>query len=144
MKNKETVLVSTTLDHSVWSAPDGIPQIDVSMLMPNYPGSQSHLFGRLLSIAESPERCLPCKPIVVLFRDRTFEESLLTASLIQSRGWTPAALQRSFLVDPHPIEIVQVPKEFPELSSQSQGIPVATPRRSASEVAGNAQRTPNR
>lgn len=106
MRHTEVAVVSTTLSCYFRSIHREIPQIDVSMHLPNSPGLQQPVFGRRILIAETPKKHSPRTPIDLLFRARTFLEAIYTGDRIQSIKCTLIELRKHFVSTPYPVQIV--------------------------------------
>jgi hypothetical protein len=83
-----------------------IPQIDVSMHLPDYPGSRFPRYGLRLSVPETERKDSPHRPVDFLFHARTPEESLRTTSQLRSIKCTPEGLRHMPRADLHPVQIL--------------------------------------
>lgn len=89
-----------------WQAHYEIPQIDVSMLMPYYPGPHAPLCGvRIFAKAMQGKDSL-YKPFDLLFRADNFSQFELVEHQLQSIEWQQEELQPWILSDIYPIQIV--------------------------------------
>ncbi len=103
-RKKIVVFVSTNDEGLLDPAHGEIPQIDVSMHHPDYPGSHAPLFGRRLVSRDSHEKYSGYRAVDFLFRARSFAEALRLAVQLQPRGWQPEELRPWFVEAPYPIQ----------------------------------------
>ena len=105
-EQKAVALVSTTTDQLQGQGLCEIPQVDVSMHLPSYPGSEWPLFGCATSALDNRVGGSKCKPVVLLFRARNLEESRQIAGLLQPIELRLEELLPMFLLRRHHLEIV--------------------------------------
>lgn len=92
----------------------GIPQSDISKLLHNYPGLNSHLVGLRIELQTTGEKCSGYTIVDVLFRVCSYQEFLELAVQFQSRVWPQGLFQQVFLSKPYQIEIVPDIETFQE------------------------------
>jgi len=84
----------------------GIPQVDISMLLPDYPGKAGCLVGVRLYVEDTGEKGSEYKPCDVLFRVDSLQSFRTTASLLPGGVWPREVVERLILSKPYPIQIV--------------------------------------
>jgi hypothetical protein len=104
-KRELAFLVSTTMSQPPCQQLDEIQQVDVSTHLPDYPGSEWHLFGCVLSVPRTEAADSLCEPIIFLFRGRSLATAQKTAALLQSTKWRLEELQPRLLGNWHPVQI---------------------------------------
>lgn len=140
MRHREIAVVSTTSDCCVPAIHHEIPQIDVSMHLPNYPGSRQPLFGQRLLLPENQETCSPHRPVDFLFRAHNFAEAVCTGARLQSTTCTLTELRKRFLSDPHPVQIVLTDRRLPVPAEISYLPPQISPGEGDTNIHGNLHR----
>ena len=109
VKDRESALIMVPANYPDDCVQDlfEIPQIDVSMLMPCYPGRFCRLGGVRVCAEASPARHSGHKHIDLLFRVSSPTQFLAAASRLRSIRLRPEAYRRRILAGPYPIEIFQ-------------------------------------
>jgi len=103
---KQKALFVTTMDQSLAQVLDEIPQLDVSKLLPNFPGYRWPPVACLIYAQEIGSGYLKYIPIVAVFRERTRLESLEAVALLQSTRWMLKGLPPRFLGEQDRYQIV--------------------------------------
>ena len=103
---KRVVELATTTDPWLAQVLAEIPQVDVSKLLPNFPGYKYPPAACLIYAQETGAGYSKYIPIVALFRARTRSESLQTAAQLLSIKWTLKGFQPRFLGEQDRYQIV--------------------------------------
>jgi len=140
-RKREVALVATTIGEKDYRGFGEIPQIDVSMHLPNYPGRQGCLFGLRLLLEESPRTGSRRIPVDLLFRADSVPEFLRAAWQLLPIKYTLQELLPLRSAAPYPTEILQsCPSDFSSSIPRGAEPHCPAPRKSTAKLKETVRR----
>lgn len=107
IQQQKVLVVSKTIDLDCSAQdPFEIPQIDISMLMPNFPGSIFPLFGVRLSLKTNDKKDSPLEQYDFLFRACSLSVFLKDLGMIRRLETETNINPQDTLAEPYPIQAV--------------------------------------